>query len=565
MDNHHKKILGWVIVLLGSAASAAVALLYIRILTGSFLPAILPQLENDTIYYLTHVQKVLQGHGSLGNPYILEYRDAVFPGLKLAVYLSALPGIVLGLPINTVFATNAILYSVITGAVLYVISLQLTKQSIFASALIAVLGTSSLHNLIIRPAIMQTVYPVFAIFTLAVFGVITKPQSITRCALLGLVTAFSFYLYPHLWMQTFTTVGLLYIATLFGKDRRSILNLTIMGIGIIVLCLPQILTTIQLFTEPMAQLINLRSGLVNTHSVLPLTLLNNKYTILIVVTLLLLRLRRTWTAGEFLLLLLSSSVFIAATSNVVTGKLMDFHSHPWRLGLMVNVVGIVVLLKTVQIDTDRIVRWCAGLCAAALLLTTVSRVCIRMNAYFYIPQHERMQREYDIQKDTEQIITFLTQENIHNSVIATPVHVGYLLPLYTDNTVLFVSRASLHILPQEELLERFLTQHVDRIDETFLRENVDRYAGLNYIEEAKYQNAYRKPANSIEPIDLLGGDSYIQSVLTKHHEINQDYENYLQKFNVSYIVIDKEVNSPRVPRSAENIYTDGRFSIYRLP
>lgn len=555
---------GWHISLIGAALTVLPMFLLYHSITGSFLPAILPQLENDTIYYLTQVQKVLQGHASLGNPYILEYRDAAFPGLKLAVYLSSIPGF-LGLSINMVYAVNAVFYSVLTGAVLYALCLRITNRAPAASAVLATVGTASLHNLIIRPAVMQTVYPAFGFFMLALLIVITKPKQASSYIALCIATTLSFYLYPHLWMQTFTAYGLLFLASLLRREAAFARDLLVTGIGIVLLCLPQIITTIHLFTEPMAVLINIRSGLVNTHAVLPLTITNNKYTILIVVALLLLRNRRRFRPDEVLLLLLTSSILIAATSNVVTGKLMDFHTHPLRLGLMVNIIGLAVFWRTVVSASVRIEKWIASFCITLLLLTTVNRVCIRANAYSYIPKRTDIRLLYEKISDYERIVQFLNKNNIHNSPIAAENFLAFMLPLYTDNTTLLVGRANLHVLPQEELLERFLVQNVDHVDRAFLLNHVDYFGGLDYIEEAKYKNAFAEEKDKIQPIDLLGGDAYLDTVLQRHTEINRNYEQYLRKFHIRYIITDKlsDVN-PRVPRSASNMYEDKRFAVYAV-
>ncbi|MCA9370868.1 MAG: hypothetical protein KC680_02830, partial [Candidatus Peregrinibacteria bacterium] len=120
MDNTTRNHIGWIITIIGSLLAASVPILFLKQITGSFVPTILPQLESDHLYYLTHVQKVLQGHGSLGNPYILEYRDAAFPGLRLPVYLSAIPGL-LGLSIITTYNVSAVLYTLLTAGLLFVL------------------------------------------------------------------------------------------------------------------------------------------------------------------------------------------------------------------------------------------------------------------------------------------------------------------------------------------------------------------------------------------------------------------------------------------------------------
>lgn len=572
MSNHesqitnifHKKTFSWIVVILGSALTALPMFIVYKSITGSFLPTIFLQLESDSIYYLTQVQKVLQGHATLGNPYILEYRDAAFPGLKLAIYLAALPGF-FGLSINMIYAVNAVLFSILTGAVLYALSLRITDNAPRISAAIAILGTASLHNLLIRPAIMQTVYPVFGLYMLAFLSVLTRPKKIAGYVALGATAVLSFYLYPHLWMQEFTALGLLFLMSLLQKKMLIIRNLFWMGIGVIVLCLPQIITTIHLFTEPMALLINERSGLVETHIVLPLTILNNKYTIVTLVALLALRCKRCLRAEEVLLVLLTSSVLIAATSNVVTGKLMDFHSHPWRLSLMVLIVGIGVFWQIAKRAHQNIEKWGAATLFLLLLATTLNRTVIRANAYSYIPKNEEVRLLHEKIKEYQEVMIQLDANGIHDSVILSNKFLSFIIPLYTDNTVLFTVRSNLHVLPKDELLERFLTQNIDHISKEFLLGHVDHFAGLGYIEQALYKNAYANEEDNIAPIDLMGGDSYLQTALELGRDIDRNYEEYLAKFQVRYIVNDTEdALTIRIPKNTSILFKNERFTVYEM-
>ena len=120
-------------------------------------------------------------------------------------------------------------------------------------------------------------------------------------------------------------------------------------------------------------------------------------------------------------------------------------------------------------------------------------------------------------------------------------------------------------MPQDELLERFLIQYIDIVDEPFLRENVDQFAGLQYVETTKYNNAYASEAEKTEPIDLLGGETYIADVLALRNEIDQDYEEYLRKYNVQYIVTNSEAAwNPRVPRTSNIISQGVHITVYEL-
>jgi len=566
----------------------SVPFIFSRIVLGAWLPTILTQLEVDSIYYMIQIQKVLHGNWMIGNPYLLEYSTAAYPAPLLSVWLAAIPGL-LGADINAVYAVNALLYATLTGGILYALCLRLTNRHQLLSLIIAVLGTASMSNFILRPVFMQTVYPVFGLFMIALLGVLEKPYDAKRSIALGIVSALGFYIYPHLWMQNFTSLGLLFLAALWQRDTKMLKQMTIMGIGMIIVCLPQILTTIALFTDPAAKLINQRVGMLSTHAVLPVTIMNNKYSITTIVVLLLLRAydnKRRFSKGELLLLLLASAVVIAALSNTVTGLVMDFITHPWRLGLMVNVVTIPVMITSFRQRQALLPRVLIGMCLAALVFTTVNRVFIRQNSYGYLCHRDEIVEQHTLTQDYERIFAYFSGNDIPPSVILAPERLSQIIPLYSEHGVLYFPRAELYPVPDDELLERFLAYNIDTVNAASLAERVSDYSGLRHKELIMYKNAYpdhslsgiirallyglagKKPPGDWQPatlIDEIGGQAFIDKTLALHATIQRAYVKYLRKYNVHYIVTDRNVEwNPQVPKEAKMIYTDERFSIYTL-
>ncbi|MDD4628509.1 MAG: hypothetical protein PHE68_03920 [Candidatus Peribacteraceae bacterium] len=556
-----RDILAWMGVLVGSALTAAVLFAYNRYVTGSFLPHILPQVEEDSLYYLSQVREVLDGHPALGNPFIREYADAPFPGLRFPVWIAAIPGL-LGADINAVYAINAFLYSILTGALFFVLGMRVSGGRSALSAASAVIGTASLHHLLIRPVIMQTVYPAFLLFLIALFSVLQEPHRWRRYLFLGIALVMVFSIYPFSWIAAFTATGLLFLLRVWQRDWMAVKYLLLMGIGAMVICLPQIFTTIALFRDPVASTINIRSGFVATHLVLPITIMNLKYTIFLCMMILFLRTRRGLTVPETLLLIIGASLVIGATSNVITGKEMDFDTHFWRLELVMNVVAVLTFLPALLRRSRLAERITAGLVTAALLFTIVNRTFVRANAYRYLriaaqemPVHRSVQ-EYD------RVFSFFRKEGVRNHVIMSPEEMGVYIPVYTENYILHHFRAGLHVMPDEELRDRFLTNNVDRVNEKFLKETTEFYAGLRPTRTALYLNTY---GGNVEPIDLIGGQDYLQETLRTHAKIAHAYSQSLQKFDVTYIVTDaKAEDNPRVPAGATEVFRDERFTVFHL-
>lgn len=545
----------WALVLLGSFFLATAPFVLFRLRLGMWLPDILPQVSSDALYYVKQMREVVDGHPSLGNPFIREYADAHFPGLLLPIWIGAVPAL-MGLSVNNMFVFNTIFYYVLTGGLFYLLCLRLTQGNRAVSVVAALIGVLSLHNLLIRP-VLQIVYPTLAVFLLCLLGVLEKPHDRWRYLWLGLTAAFAFYLYPHLWMPEFAAIGFLFIRALLMRDAKAVRRIAVMSLGITVACLPQILNIIQFFSDPAAQSLNFRTGIVETHRVLPITLLNLKYMFLLVMSLLLMRTRRVLSHPEMVLLLISGGIIAAALSNVVTGKEIDFESHPLWISFFLNGIAIAVFAIPPKKGGTR-TRVVSGMLLCAFLFTTTARTVRNALPYLWRFDVAAAQQLQDYQR----IFTFLQEENIHQSVILTPNFVGNYIPIYSDNYVFFDGWALLHVIPDDELLERFLAQYVDDVTEESLRRDVSSVFGWGPGRAARYQNAY---GENVNPIEFVGGNQFVQSAMEKHRDVQARYEAYLQKYHVEYAIIDTQApDNPRIPASASVLYTDDRFTIYQL-
>lgn len=550
-----RKWVPWIIVLLGSLLIAALPFFLFRFTLGTALPAILPQVSSDTLYYLKQMREVMDGHPWLGSPFIREYADARFPGLLLPIWMGAVPGIA-GLSINGTFVFNTFFYGVLTGGVLYKLCLRFTQGNIPLSAGTALVGVLSLHNLLIRP-VLQIVYPAFAAFLLCLLGALEKPHNPWRYLWLGLISTFAFYLYPHLWMPEFAAIGLLFLRALHMRDGIAARWITVTGIGIALACLPQILNIIQLFSDPMAKSLNFRTGLVETHRVLPLTLLNLKYIFLLVCSLLLVRQRRLLSFPELTLLFVGSGILAAALSNVVTGKEMDFDTHPLWISFLLNAVAIAVFALP-QKKTDALSRVVSGMLLCAFIFTTTARTARNTLPYLWRSDTAAQKQLQDFRR----IFIFLQDADIHESVILAPNMLRNYIPIYSDNYVFYDAWAYLHVIPDDELLERFLVQYVDDVTEDLFRNEGNQVAGFGPGRALHYRNAYGGRATILE---FIGGEQFIRSTMEKHRAVQAHHGEFLRKHHVDYAITDVQApDNPRVPADASVIYHDERFTVYQF-
>jgi len=556
---NNQTLLAWFAVLLGCTAITSIVFIFFKITVGSFLPAILPEIQSDLLYYLVQAKEVLDGFPMLGNPYIIEHSKAQFPGLLLPIWLTALPGF-LGVGINTLYVINVFFYSILLGGLLFIISKKCTNNKLWLSVGISILGLASLHNLMIRPAIMQTVYPAFALFVIALLGVLKNPHSTKQYIYLGLITSVSFYLYPYLWMITFTAVGMLILTAALQRNWGTLQRLLVMEICILAICIPQILTTISLFTDAGAHELQNRIGLVETHRIHPLAIVYAKYTFMTVGGLLLLRTQRKLRVPELLTLLLTASLLIATYSNLITGKELHFETHFWRIGMFINIIAIAVFTEAVK--EGRVQRTVAGACLALLLFATVNRVAIRMGGFAYLTKTEVTHASYRNFQSFETIFNYFNNNNIADVVIMAPERLSRYIPLYTKNYVYFVGPARSHTISDSELLERFIIKNIDRITGELLMQNLVTFRGWKAEREASILNAY---GGNVQPIERIGGQEFIEATLAKSKQIDKEYDIFLRKYQIDYIVIDAMATyNPRLPTGSSPVFQTDRFTIYKV-
>jgi len=492
------------------------------------------------------------------------------PAILLPLWIASVPGF-FGMGVNGIFAFNVYFYTILTGILLYTLLYRCTKKATTLSVLLSIGGTAYVHNLIIRPAIMQTVYPAFLLFLIAFLLYLDKPKSMRRGIEVSITAALGFYMYLYVWMAAFTMIGLVLLWSIWKRNTSVIKTQLVMWPSIILLCLPQIILMLQDRSNELFAELTYRTGLIQTHIIHPLTILNHKYVIFTALVLLILYRKKRWPTCAILVFLANIALLITATSNIFTGVMLDLSTHPWRLSLIIAPLAIAVFY---QIATNK--KWktwertLAGVSAIILLATAIQHTAIRGNAFVYLRNTQARKVAYISQQKFKPVLDFLWTLDPSRQVILTTGRIGNFIPLYTDHTLLFHGTGRFNHIPTDEFQERFLIQNVDYVDPQFIRDNVRGLAGIGPLREQEYIEACKQlpfciPQDIEHPIEHIGGDSFVKKMMALHANIDNSYEDHLQKFNVSLIVQDTESElQPRMPSSATQIYRDDRFTIWQL-
>ncbi|MDD3897132.1 MAG: hypothetical protein PHU04_04860 [Candidatus Peribacteraceae bacterium] len=567
-----RQYIGITVVILACMCIATVPFLYLYWITGSFLPGVMPQLQSDILYYLVQIDEVLSGRWLLGNPYFMEYGHLRSPAILLPIWIAAIPGL-FGLPINVLFLVNAYLYSVLTGILFYVLLYRCSKGNVMVATALSIIGTAYCYDFILRPAIMQVVYPVFLMFLITFLLYLEKPHNWPIKILLAFTTALSFYTYLYVWMIAFTMLGLILCWDAAHRRYKLIRNHSHVIILALILCGPQIYIMLADASNPMFQELTARTGLISSHLIRPLTLLNLKYIFATSIVLSLLYRKKDMPKSAILILLVSMGIIISACSNLITGIELDLPTHPWRLSLIITPIATACFLLTATKEKRGVWEKLLAIGMVMLLLGTLfTRIIISNNSFHYFRDPAERTETYKSIQQYKSALDFLNTMEPKRQVVLTVGLLGSYIPLYTDHTLLFHGTGRFNVIPTEELQERFLMNYVDHITEDFLTDivNIRDLVGNGPLQKQQYENVcealpFCKSDGIKTPLERVGGQEFIQKFMKRSQTVSHEYKELLKKFNVSLIAIDKEnMYPPRMPDNAERIYSDQRVEIWQL-
>jgi len=540
-------------------------------MTGTLIPDVLPSLQSDTEYYQAQIHEVLEGKIWLGNPYIREYDALQSPSLIVPVWIAAIPGL-FGLSMPHITIVNMLLYTALTGLLLFFLLLRVTTGNAWLSAGMGVMGVAYVHNLILRPVIMQTIYPLFLVFLLLLYEHVRQPNAKKWLIGLGIMAAISFYVYLYLWMIIFTVLGLLTLQSLLQGNRTLFVRWFMIWAGIFMLITPGIVDVIHILTDPLLHETATRIGVTNTHLVLPISIFNAKYLLLLLAALLGITYveKRRWSNAERTIFLATLAIVIATFSNVMTGKDMQLGTHMWRFGLIMTTVGCCFF--TAQALTRTRGRVLSVGIASILGFTILMHTIIRSNAFPYLHQPNT---------EAQELQAFAVPLDILNKeqdagVILADSELSCLIPVYTNHSVVLCNAAVLHPIPTEELLERYLFQHLSQADETLLEQSIPVISGIGPSHQAEYANLKNTlcarthlctaDSKHYTAYQMAQGDFWKQKGRQLLAHLRSNSTSTFERFHVTHIVIDT-LSEFALPQSSNgvSIYEDERWRIVRIP
>lgn len=433
------------LLLLVALAGAIIPAVFVIHIAGGLenWQGVLPKGTTDSRYYYARIKEVVDGHPLNGNPYVYEYRDTFAPAFFLPDIVSAVP-MFLGLPFNIGILVNLFAWSFLF-LLLSFNFFKLLKLPRNWALLWSVILYISAYSFMLRPTIMQLIYPLLLLFFIAFLKFLYEPLIRKRGIWLSIVAASTFYFYTYLAYIVLLSLILVFCWYLWTKRYKELKSLIRTASLSALLLIPfGIYTWIQMSGPYYLETLT-RIGLVYTHIPTAEAFLYGRWVVLGLIAAALVSKQKTLWFSTGLALLIT--LFL----NVFTGVelLLGVHIGRFVILWMVMILGTLVY----EIYFSKPKNFWACLLVLLLAVGVARNVSRGLDFFKFDNRGEKLS---DVQAYAAPLKWF--DENApEESVIWANESISEYIPIMTRHYPLYFEGARLHNIPTQELEERRLS------------------------------------------------------------------------------------------------------------
>lgn len=560
-------------------------------LTGTLVPAafvlreagglenwrgVMPGGTTDSRYYYARIHEVADGHPFIGNPYAFEHREAVAPAFFLPDIATALP-VLLGIPFDIAMVANIFLWSSVFLLLAFALLRLLSVRARWA-VLWAILAYASSYSFMLRPTVMQVIYPVFLLFLIALLQFLRAPDR-RRALWLAAASALTFYAYTYLAYAAFLTLGAAFAWFLFGRRFGELRALLFSGAVGALLLLPFGFNTLlqmknTLYLETLARL-----GLVYTRIPTIETYYYGRWIFVSIAVFALLWFwydRKEARAGDLFWITSGAGLLGALFLNVITGVDLALGVHIGRLAIpwvpLALGAGLHECYARGRMPEFR--KTALFVCLFAILALGATASVRRGLEFFGFTA--RGQTVAALQAYAAPLAWF--ERNVpEESVIWSDDAVAQYIPIMTRHYPLFHESVVLQAASDVEIEERYLlSRSLANLTAEDLKRDFHKYAGAGAAKAQPLAHNQRvwlcnmlariRPRACPKYIDALTmrGEVYFEVLAERFAAVKKDKTALLERYSVSYLLIDRMRDMGNLPVKRA-VYDDGRFAIIPLP
>jgi hypothetical protein len=414
---------------------------------------------------------------------------------------------------------------------------------------------------------MQVVFPLFLLWLVSLFYFICYPLEKRAQVGLALVSALSLYVYTYLTQIIVVSSGIGLCCVLL-KDFRIYKTAVYSAVGASVLSIPFLIYTWKQIHHPFYFETLARIGLVETHTIGSAAMF---YMLMIgLISAIIWFQRNFYTKQELsVFVLVSAGLFITTVSNVISGKDLEVAVHIGRfVELWAGIVFVVIVSRMMVFDQKKVVYMYIGLLCVCLMYVGLVQVRV----------WKSINKDILVDQRYKTVLQWLRENTPTDSVVFTDDRLASYIPIETSNYVLFSPNSLLYLASDKEVEDRYLLSRVfmdASIDD--IKKDMRKYAGAGYTAHRHMIHNRNVRLCKFIVVDLwkgrcgeytdqyvLKGESYFGSLEVRHLYMQEHAIDELKKFNVSYIIVDKNYDSWNVLNTLQRIWSDNYFDIYKM-
>lgn len=522
----------------------------------------------DEEYYMARQQEVLDGHPTLGNPYLYEHKDE--PGLQVWV-----PDALLAWGSDILFSDvhdGALFWDLVLPGVIvlftYAIVMLYTRDPLLSFAVTMFLSIGLYLEVFNRPVSPQfnfVFYLMFLMFFLQAILTLRRVYAIAAALSLGAL----FYVYTYYWTYVVVLLGLAVVGTFvfFRKERLHGMIAAILGGGL-VLGIPYFLAQKSAASLPYYKESLARVGMITTHSPSGIFIV---FSGAAVFGMMLALWRLRVLAFSPLTVVAASGVFagiIATNHHIITGLNLEFSTHYHWVSMYADIFAVALCAQAVL---SRIGEWEDYARRAALAFT----IAFSLASAWGIMQRQIVPTAGFIASQRyAPVLAWLNAHTKIDDVVYADQTLSSLIPAYTHDDVFFSSAAGLYIMPQGEMRARFLAAHY--FDATLTRDTMT--TGLAY-ERQMYGNYYIEVSahtRSLNQLRRMIGMSQLPIERYPEADIraliqewqdqkSKSFMQVLSRYRVDYVLWDRAAHPEwdiDIVKNLHEVYKSGDIVVY---
>ncbi|MBX4190263.1 hypothetical protein KW791_03155 [Candidatus Parcubacteria bacterium] len=545
---------------------------------------IMPNYVTDANFYFTRIAKGTDSFPFGNNPYFIEHLTDINATPSVADPLASIP-LKLGVPFAATMIFNAVFWNILFVIILYFLIKRLGVRGYWPH-IFSLLIYFEVYWLAVRPAIMEVVFPFFAVFLLALVNWLQK-QTRGRELLLSAAFAATFYVYAYTLEVSSVILIFIGLYTLWTQDWDKLKSIIRVGFGAFILGLPVFIYIYKEISHPLfSEFISIRAGSIQTH--LP-SLVAFQLARWIILNLFAWFIARKFIANlrnskEFslsylivscmglgLLALLMSPLIIGR--DTVIGEHISREIYLWLSLFAPLLVYFVIKHEQIVLSKQKIFIY--GL----LLLNLVPVFAQYKRSVLPLFRIDRKEANY-VQSYAPPLKWLESKESRPVVVWADSTLSDYIL-VYSKHYVLLPglnNNPTQYFVSDSELRERYiLSSYFDQLDSVKIKRdyaiavgNVDSIQIANVQFRLKLCQIFHMTSRACDPgvLNKLESirDDKINKIIAESNQIKPKEAELLKKYRVKYVIKDLQKDSQFHPEQlgGAQVYNDGNFAIYQL-